>query len=129
MGRRRARKDADKILSHYVTNLMLVDLADPLKYRGADTYKKSLNEWFSTFVGPIGYEFGDLEITAGSDVAFVHGITHMSGKRTNGENTDVWVRATVGLRKIDGKWLISHEHISVPFYMDGSDKAALDLKP
>jgi ketosteroid isomerase-like protein len=129
MGRRGARKDADKILSHYVTNLMLVDLADPLKYRGADTYKKSLNEWFSTFVGPIGYEFGDLEITAGSDVAFVHGINHMSGKRTNGENTDVWVRATVGLRKIDGKWLISHEHISVPFYMDGSDKAALDLKP
>ena len=22
-----------------------------------------------------------------------------------------------------------HEHFSVPFYMDGSDKAAVDLKP
>jgi ketosteroid isomerase-like protein len=39
------------------------------------------------------------------------------------------VRTTVGLRKIDGKWLIVHVHESVPFYMDGSDRAALDLKP
>jgi PhnB protein len=39
------------------------------------------------------------------------------------------VRATVGLRKIDGKWSIVHEHLSVPFYMDGSYRAAVDLKP
>jgi hypothetical protein len=25
--------------------------------------------------------------------------------------------------------MVTHEHVSVPFYMDGSDKAALDLKP
>jgi hypothetical protein len=28
-----------------------------------------------------------------------------------------------------GKWAIVHEHVSVPFYMDGSYKAAIDLKP
>jgi len=49
-------------------------------------------------------------------------------KRT-GEETDVWVRATVGYRKIDGKWRVAHEHASVPFYMGGGDKAAVDLKP
>ncbi len=31
----------------------------------------------------------------------------------------------VGSRKIDGKWLIAHEHFSVPFYMDGSYKPQL----
>ena len=46
----------------------------------------------------------------------------------NGEETDVWVRATVGLRKIDGRWKIIHEHASVPFYMDGSYRAAVDLE-
>jgi ketosteroid isomerase-like protein len=35
----------------------------------------------------------------------------------------------LGFRKIDGKWAIAHEHSSVPFYMDGSYKAAVDLKP
>jgi PhnB protein len=47
----------------------------------------------------------------------------------DGEQTNVWVRATVGLRKIDGKWLIVHAHESVPFYKDGSYRAAVDLKP
>jgi ketosteroid isomerase-like protein len=51
------------------------------------------------------------------------------GTRTNGEETDVWVRVTACRRKINGKGLITHEHVSVPFYMDGSYRAAVDLKP
>jgi ketosteroid isomerase-like protein len=39
------------------------------------------------------------------------------------------VRVTVCFRKIAGKWKVVHEHVSVPFYMDGSFKAAVDLKP
>jgi hypothetical protein len=35
----------------------------------------------------------------------------------------------IGLCKIGGEWRITHEHNSTPFYMDGSDKAALDLQP
>jgi len=32
-------------------------------------------------------------------------------------------------REVGGAWKDRHEHISVPFYMDGSVKAAVDLKP
>jgi PhnB protein len=39
------------------------------------------------------------------------------------------VRQTFGLRKLAGAWKIAHDHMSVPFYMDGSYKAAIDLKP
>jgi hypothetical protein len=46
-----------------------------------------------------------------------------------GEKVDLWFRATLGFRKIDGRWKITNEHSSVPFYMDGSFKAAVDLKP
>ena len=38
-------------------------------------------------------------------------------------------RQTTCLKKIDGAWKITHDHTSVPFYMDGSYKAAVDLKP
>jgi len=38
-------------------------------------------------------------------------------------------RETFCLRKINDQWLITHLHQSVPFYMDGSFKAAIDLKP
>jgi ketosteroid isomerase-like protein len=122
-------KDLDGLMSHYTRDILVFDLAPPLQYVGIDAYRKNFKEWFSSFQGPIGYEIRDLSITAGGDVAFCHSLNRISGTRTNGEETDVWVRATVGFRKIDGKWMVTHEHVSVPFYMDGSDKAALDLKP
>jgi ketosteroid isomerase-like protein len=53
----------------------------------------------------------------------------ISGTKIDGEHNDVWTRLTVGLRKIDGAWQVTHEHMSVPFYMDGSYRAAVDLKP
>ena len=38
-------------------------------------------------------------------------------------------RLTLCFRKIAGSWMVAHEHSSVPFYMDGSFRAAIDLKP
>jgi uncharacterized protein (TIGR02246 family) len=122
-------KDVNGLISHYTPNVLLFDLAPPLHHSGVEVLRRGLEEWFSTFQGPIGYEVRNLEITIGGDIAFSNSINRLSGKRTSGEETDVWVRATVCYRKIDGKWLVTHEHVSVPFYMDGSDRAALDLKP
>ena len=70
-----------------------------------------------------------LSVTAGDDVAFSTSLNHLTGRRKNDDYADVWVRATVCYRKPDGEWKIAHEHFSVPFYINGSDKAALDLKP
>lgn len=122
-------KDVDRILQHYADDAVLFDLAPPLRYVGKEAYRKSLESWFSSFDGPIGYEFTDLEAYVSGDVAFVHSVNHMTGRRRSGEETDVWLRATVGFQKTGGRWLVTHEHVSVPFYMDGSFKAAVDLKP
>jgi hypothetical protein len=51
-------------------------------------------------------------------VAFSHSLNRISSKRTGGEATDVWVRVTAGFRKIDGAWVVTHEHVSVPFDME-----------
>jgi uncharacterized protein (TIGR02246 family) len=122
-------KDIDAVMSHYAADIVTFDLAPPLQYTGVDALKKSLEAWFPTFRGPVGYEIRNLCIIAGDDVAFCRSLNRISGARTDGEDTSVWVRATVGLRKIDGKWSIVHEHLSVPFYMDGSYRAAVGLKP
>ena len=47
----------------------------------------------------------------------------------DGTTPDLWFRATLALRRTDGIWKVVHEHNSTPFYMDGSDRAALDLQP
>jgi ketosteroid isomerase-like protein len=122
-------KDIHGVMSHYAPDILVFDLAPPLQYLGADVYRKNWEEWFTSWQGPIGCEIRNLTITVGDVVAFSHSLNRISGRRINGEDTDVWVRATAGFRKIDGKWLITHEHVSVPFYMDGSYRAAVDLKP
>jgi uncharacterized protein (TIGR02246 family) len=122
-------KDVDGIMSHYASDVVVFDLAAPLQYKGANAYRENWQAWFPTFQGPIGYELRDLKIAAGKDVAFCHSFNRITGKRTDGETTDVWVRATFCCRRIDRQWKIVHEHQSVPFYMDGSYRAAIDLKP
>lgn len=122
-------KNIDALMSHYTPDVLLYDLAPPLVHRGAEVYRKSWEQWLPTFQGPVGYEIRNLRITTGDDVAFSTSLNRLSGLRTSGEQTDVWVRATVCYRKVDGKWLVTHEHVSVPFYMDGSLKAAVDLRP
>jgi uncharacterized protein (TIGR02246 family) len=122
-------KDTKGVMSFYAPGVVVFDIAPPLVCTGANAYRKNWEEWFASWQGPIGYEIRDLSITVGDDVAFSHSLNRISGKRTDGEETDVWVRVTAGYRKVDGKWMVAHEHISVPFYMDGSNKAAIDLKP
>ena len=70
-----------------------------------------------------------LKITAGDDVAFCHSLNRMMATTTKGSKVDLWFRQTLCFRKIDGRWRITHEHSSVPFHMDGSYKAAVDLNP
>lgn len=54
-----------------------------------------------------------------------HGLSRMGSPGA----FSMWFRFTVGLRKNEGTWQITHVHASVPFYMDGAGKAALDLVP
>jgi uncharacterized protein (TIGR02246 family) len=123
-------KDADGVVSQYAPDSIKFILAPPLQYTRDNPFgKKALEQWFSSFQGPIGYEIRDLDITTSDDVAFCHSLNRMMATTKGGEKVDLWFRETLGFRKIDGKWTITHEHSSVPFYMDGSYKAAINLKP
>jgi ketosteroid isomerase-like protein len=54
-------------------------------------------------------------------------LQHITGTKTDGEEVDLWFRATACFRRED--WRITHMHNSVPFSMDGSGKALLSLRP
>ncbi len=122
-------KNVDAVISLCSPGIFSYDLAPPLLYDGADAYRKNLEEWFATFNGPAGLEVRNLRIAVGGETAFSTSLNRISGTRTSGEQTDVWVRATICFVKNNGTWMVTHEHVSVPFYMDGSYKAAIDLKP
>ncbi|MGK9166513.1 nuclear transport factor 2 family protein [Inquilinus limosus] len=121
------RKDAKGVVACQAADYVLYSLAPPL--RTIDSGAEGLEAWFATWKGSIGYEIHDLGIAVDGAVAFGHGFARMSGTKTDGENVDLWFRLTLGLRRAAEGWTIVHEHESVPFYMDGSLRAAVDLKP
>jgi ketosteroid isomerase-like protein len=122
-------KDVDALMLNYEPDILLYDLAPPLLYRGAEVYRQSWQEWFASFQGLVDYEINSLSISAGDEIAFSTSINRTSGMTTTGEQSNIWIRATVCYRKREGRWFIAHEHFSVPFYMDGSFRAATDLEP
>ncbi len=121
-------KDIHGAMSNIAPDILSFDVVNPLQYTGSEAFRKRANEWFSSFQGPLGYELRDVSITTGEDVAFSHSLNHVSATKADGAELDMWWRATVCYRKIDGKWMVTHEHNSVPF--DGeSGRASLGLVP
>ncbi|MDQ2706155.1 MAG: nuclear transport factor 2 family protein [Actinomycetota bacterium] len=127
-------RDAGRLLADYTPDVVQYDLAPPLRHVGAEVHDvEGLRSWMAGFDGPIGLEIRDLQITVGAHVAFAHSLNKMHATPAGAPASfDLWVRATVGLRKIDGSWRITHEHRSTPFHMettDGTFRAATDLTP
>jgi ketosteroid isomerase-like protein len=123
-------KDVNAIMAVYVPDesLHVFDVIPPREYVGATAYRKDWETFLSMFDGPITLEISDLKVTTGGDVAFSHSIGHLAGKLKNGRALDLTVRVTDGYRKVGGKWLIAHEHVSVPVDLE-TGKGDLSSKP
>jgi ketosteroid isomerase-like protein len=76
----------------------------------------ALRSWFDGFERSIEYAVRDLSITVGDDVAFAHSLDRLSATPIGGRRFQLWLRATTGLRRISGRWLITHEHRSTEEY-------------
>ncbi len=123
--------DAARLVAQYAHHAVVYSLAPPLRQPAAShTDIAGLQVWFDGHGGRVGYEVTELDITVDGDLAVCTSLNRMGAPDDSpGEKFVLWFRETLALRRIDGQWLISHEHSSTPFYMDGSSRAALDLQP
>jgi uncharacterized protein (TIGR02246 family) len=109
------RKDMQAILQNHSSDFVMFDVPPPFQLEGLDAYRKSWDLFFSWAPDPVVFEIDDINITAGSDVAFAVAAMHCAGGLASvGGDRTLAFRLTVGLRKVDGQWTIVHEHHSVP---------------
>lgn len=120
-------RDASAIAIHYAPDAWVADLAPPLTRRGLD--EAGLQAWLDGWGGPVKIASHDLDISMGGDLALVQSLQHTSTRTREGKEVAWWSRASLALARTPQGWRIVHDHVSVPFYMDGSDRAALDLEP
>lgn len=122
-------RDAGRAVATLAPDVVGFELGPPLRLGAEQRDPAGLEAWFATWDGPIGVELRDLSIAVGGDVAYSHSLNRLSGTMKSGRKVDFWLRSTLGFRKVEGAWRIAHGHSSVPFAMDGSYRALLDLEP
>jgi len=123
-------KDIDRIMSYYVPNesLFVFDCIPPRQYVGAKAYRKDFEDFFAQYPGPNKAEVSDLNVTTDGQLGFAHYVIHMTGVAKDGSKAEMTFRLTDCLKKIKGKWLIVHEHVSFPVDL-ATGKADLLSKP
>jgi ketosteroid isomerase-like protein len=104
----------DGIRADHDSDILLFDVPLPLLSRGLDAYMTSWEAFLSSSEKPVVFDFQDIKISAGSDVAFATAVGRCVNIESSGKREPLEFRLTMGLRKIDARWRVMHEHHSLP---------------
>jgi uncharacterized protein (TIGR02246 family) len=108
------RKDTTGILRSHAPDFVMFDVPPPFKSVGLEAYRKTWDLFFSWSSDPVCFEIQEMDVTAGADVAFAFAAMRCEGPGSDGKSGALDFRLTMCLKKIDGRWMIAHEHHSVP---------------
>lgn len=107
-------KSAAGTLATQAPDFVQYGLNGPLQLAGANKMDLAyLDQAFGHFEGPVDYEVVDQHHLVGDDVAVTYSLARI-GYTVAGQRTDMWFRKTLAFTKVDGEWVIVHEHESVP---------------
>jgi uncharacterized protein (TIGR02246 family) len=109
-------KDVNAIMALYSSSddLVVFDVVPPRQYTGWAAYKKDWEDTFAAYPGPVSFQVNDLEVTVGGNVAYSHSIQSGTFTDKKGKKMSLTVRVTDGYKKVNGQWVIAHEHASIP---------------
>ena len=105
--------DLDRVLADHADDLVMFDVPPPYQgIRGLAAYAEAWPPFFTWQANGAVFDIESLEVTAGTDVAYAFGLLRCGTPDEFAENADRRLRLTVGLRKVDGRWVVAHEHHS-----------------
>jgi uncharacterized protein (TIGR02246 family) len=105
--------DLDAVLADHSDDIQMFDVPPPNELRGIEAYRETWPPFFEWQKRAV-FEIVSLDVTAGADVAFATALLRCGTEEELRADPDNRLRLTVGLRKEDGRWVVSHEHHSFP---------------
>ena len=99
-------------MSNYADDVRIYDVGAQVD--GRDAYGELRKACFPYFGSKISTERRDMRLYVGGDPAFAFGLTRLTGAQTDADAAKSWLRLTVCFRKVNGQWLVVHEHASLP---------------
>jgi uncharacterized protein (TIGR02246 family) len=107
-------QDRAAIRRDHDLDMLMFDVPPPLVSRGLDAYMASWDTFFTWAEKPVAFDFHDVKVTCGVDVAFATALGKCAGVDPDRKREALEFRLTMGLRKIEGRWCVMHEHHSLP---------------
>ncbi len=108
-------RDLDGVAADHTDDIVMFDVPPPYDgVRGIAAYRSSWPPFFEWISSGATFELLELDVTAGDTVAFARGLLRCGSPEDFAANPDNRLRLSMGLRKVDGRWLIAHEHHSFP---------------
>ena len=105
--------DLPGVLVDHADDIVMFDVPPPNGgVRGIDAYRATWPPFFEWQRQGAVFELVELEVAAGDDVAFAHALLRCGMPAELEDDPESRLRLTVGLRKKDGRWVVTHEHHS-----------------
>jgi uncharacterized protein (TIGR02246 family) len=105
--------DLDTVLDRHSADIVMFDVPPPHEgVRGIGAYRETWPPFFEWQRQGAVFEIESLDVTAGTDVAFAHALLRCGTDAEFAKEPERRLRLTVGLRKDDGRWTVTHEHHS-----------------
>jgi ketosteroid isomerase-like protein len=123
-------RNVDKLMECYAhdQNFFAFDIISPRQFEGWEAYKKAFEDIFASYPGRVSLTMSEVHVTTDGRLAFGRNIQSGYLTTPDGKKFPFAFRVTDGYRKIDGKWYIVLEHVSVPVDL-ATGKADLMSKP
>jgi uncharacterized protein (TIGR02246 family) len=107
--------DLEGVLADHAPDIVMFDVPPPSDgVRGIDAYRSTWPPFFEWQRQGAVFDIVDLNVTAGTDVAFAHALLRCGTAADLDNDPDNRLRLSVGLRKENGRWIVAHEHHSFP---------------
>ena len=108
-------KNLAAIGEHYSSDVRAFDAVGPLQFEGKEAYLAHWKACTEMCAGDTLFEMQEPHLELADSIAFGHFLCHCGGPDEKGEMHQSWMRVTQCYRKQNGRWLIAHEHFSLPF--------------
>jgi uncharacterized protein (TIGR02246 family) len=123
-----AARDGKTLGGRAHPDVLAYGVVGALSSTGNDAVDVQMNAWFDGYRDGPQYTVHDLLVDADGALGYCAFVYHVKGTLNDGTEVSMAVRATLVCKRFDGRWLIVHDHESVPF--DPATGSALtDLQP
>ena len=102
--------DLEGVLVDHGGGIVMCDVPPPED--GIEDYRARWPPFFEWQFAGASFEIVSLDVTAGADVAYAWALLRCGTDAELVEHPDRRLRLTVGLRKRNGTWTVTHEHHS-----------------